>query len=622
VLIKELVTRLGFDVDFTALNKFDSKIGETEDGLKGLGSEADSSANKVKNALLTVRNAVLGIAAVTAAGATGLVAMVKSAANAGEEIERTAPMLGLSIEEFQKYRYAAKVAGVENENFAGTVQLLLRNVSEAQKGNAEIGKSFARLGISVESLRGQSTDQVLRRISDGLTKIPNQADRIALSMELMGRSGARMGAFLAKGTGEMDSLMADAEAFGMFTAESAKNADDMNDAWDRVAFFIAGIKNELIALAPIFTEILDDMRKWLSQHREAIKSGLTKAIWLIGRAIVFLWGVTKRIIKAFEFMIKILGGLQNAFRLLGLFLVSSLMVVLGPISLVVAAIGVLLVVFLKIKSAIGKFAFAIGVATPILTALAYALGIISTTKILAWITPLISGFKALSASVLVPALSFLALAAALVAVFLIFEDITTWIMGNGKSVIGEWLGPWSEVPDKLQKIWDKIKAVFVSGGKFIAAVFRGDFKEAYKILEDGAGKVKDAITDKSGLKPESAGDRYMRYTTLMGAPGLVGNSTFAGAEGGMTIREMSEKEKSRFSTRKFTDQYALGAGAKAVGQGASSAASGPRIGKVEMNIALAQGTSNEQAEEIAQIVDKRLSQHIDHSLQQSSGPGD
>jgi hypothetical protein len=41
-----------------------------------------------------------------------------------------------------------------------------------------------------------------------------------------------------------------------------------------------------------------------------------------------------------------------------------------------------------------------------------------------------------------------------------------------------------------------------------------------------------------------------------------------------------------------------------------------------MNISLAKGTSQQQAEEITQLVDKRLSQHIDHSLQQSSGPGE
>jgi len=583
-----------------------------------MGGAADEAMEKVKSALTSIRNTLIGFTVATAAGSAGLLAIVKSAANVGDEINKTAPMLGFTVEEFQKYRYAAKLAGVENENFAGTVQLLLRNVSEAQKGNDEIAKSFARVGISAESLKNLSTDQVLRRISDGLAKIPNQADRIAVSMDLMGRSGARMGEFLAKGTSEMDALMGDVEAFGMFTEETAKNSEDLNDAWDRVAFFIRGIKNEFIALSPIFTGILNDMREWLSAHRAVIQSGLAKAIDFIGRAITKAWNITKKIVRGFETMIGILGGLENAFWLLGVAILTPIIMLLGPMFALSKGLRFLSLRFLGVNLVIGAVASTIGAIIPLFTLLTAVITSLLVTKFVGWLISLAGGFRLLATSMIVPVLSFLALAAAIAFVILLFDDLTTWILG-GKSLIGEWLGPWEALPEKFKKIWADIKAIFAAGGKFMSAVFRGDFAEAYKILEAGAEKVKKAGTGKQGASQQNAGQRYQSYTDLMGGYGLPGGTAFAGASSG-------KREHIPFSGRKFVEQYSLGTGVDGkpalVERTSKSGSTGTKIGKVEMNISLAKGTTQEQAEEITQLVDKRLSQHIDHSLQQSSGPGE
>ena len=620
MLLRELVTRLGFDVDFGPLNKFDEKVGDTKDGLDSMGAAADDAVQQVKSALVTIRNTLIGFTVATAAGAVGLVALVKSAGNAGDEINKMAPMLGFSVEEFQKYRYAAKLAGVENENFASSVQLLLRNIAEAGNGNKEVIKSFARLGLSAASLKGLSTDQVLRKMSDGLAAIPNEADRVSVSMDLLGRSGARMGMFLAKGTAEMDALMGDVEAFGMFTKESAQQAEDFNDAWDRVAFFIKGIKNEFMGLFPVFTGILNDFREWLTLHREVIQGGLAKAIRILTSVIQRSWNVVKSVVRGFETMIQAMGGLENAFWLLGIAILSPLMLLLGPVVLLTKATLFLLVPFIRLHTLITLVTFAISSMLPLWSILISVVSALAATKIVSWLIALAGGYRALAISMLVPTLMFIAQAAALAALILVFEDMFTWILG-GKSIIGEWLGEWTAIPDKLRKIWADIKAIFQAGGKFMAAVFRGDFAEAYRLLEDGVTKVKAAMPATSetdaGLR---AAQKSGQFYQIGGGFGVMAPSAaaMAGGPGGPSGVGNGPNFARAFRAGDTMDMYGNYLGSKKQGQ----APVVQQSNKVDLKLTLARGTTEEQAMEITKIVKDTLSSQADHALQQSVAPGE
>ncbi len=621
MLMRELVTRLGFDVDFGPLNKFDDKIGETKDGLESMGAAADEAVQQVKSALVTIRNTLIGFTIATAAGAAGLVAIVKSAANAGDEINKTAPLLGFTAEEFQKYRYAAKLAGVENENFAGSVQLLLRNIAEAHNGNKEIIKSFGRAGIAVENLRGLTTDQVLRKLSDGLAAIPNEADRVSVSMDLLGRSGARMGAFLAKGTAEMDAIMGDVEAFGMFTQESAQQAEDFNDAWDRVAFFIRGIKNEFMGLFPVFTDMLNEFREWLSLHREVIKVGVAKAVSILTSVIQRAWIVVKKVVKGFEVMIKAMGGIENAFYLLGIAIITPLMLLIGPVVMLTKATLFLLIPFIRLHTLLAVVGFAMSAIMPIFALFTSIVSALAATKLVGWLIGLAGGYRALAAAIIIPTLALLAQAVALAAIILLFEDLTTWIQG-GKSMIGKWVGEWATVPDKLRKVWKEIKEVFAAGGQFIAAVFRGDFAEAYRILEEGAKKTIDVVAPRRDPKKEAT--KVQRIKNFAG--GLLDvvapvrddrGFSMAGGRGGPGA--------SGPGPGTFMSSFKLGDVLDKSGnykQGAGGAPVVHQSNKVDLSLNLAKGTTQEQAAEISQIVKDTLSSQADHALQQSVAPGE
>lgn len=622
MLIRELVTHLGFDVDFAPLNKFDAKIEDTKESLGNMESAADDAAESVKRALVGIRNTLIGLSAATAVGATGLIAMVKSAANVGDEINKTAPLLGFSVEEFQKYQYAAKLAGVENENFAGSIQLLLRNIAEAKQGNKETIKSFARAGIDPKSLAGLGTGEILRRLSDGLSKIPDQATKVSVSMDLLGRSGARMGMFLAKGTDEMDALMGDVEAFGMFTEETAQQSEDLNDSLDRVLFFFRGIKNEIgQGLLPVFTQILNEFREWLSQHREIIKAGLAKGIEFLTHVITRAWDATKRVVHGFETMIRLMGGYRNTLRLFGMALLGMFIPLIGPIFLATRALGFLIIPFIRLHTLITLVTVALSALMPIWSLFVGVASALVANQVIGWLIRLAGGYRALASAMLLPIAEFMAMAAAIAACILIGEDLGVWLMG-GKSVIGQWLGPWGEVPAKIRKIWGEIKEVFKEGGAFIMAVLNGDFKEAARLFAEMSAPVVNAgvgvgnavvnrykagnVTIANPLSRESAGS----WGGMAPAYVYAATPDYSHERNVPALRSLDEIDPS--------NNYHDNPGVKA---GGARGATVQQHNKIDISAILKEGTTANQANEIVKIVRDTLNQQIDHSLQQSIPPG-
>jgi hypothetical protein len=172
ITVRELVTKLGWDVDENTIKRFDRAVGVAKVGLLALTGAA------------------------VAAG-VALIGVAVSASKAGEEALATAELVGLSVEEFQKYRHAAGLAEVSSEEFTGSMRNLSRTVGDAIRGQGEVGKTFTKLGISLKDANGNTRDTgaILRDVADRFQKIDDPATRASLSMDLFGRGGARMGRF-------------------------------------------------------------------------------------------------------------------------------------------------------------------------------------------------------------------------------------------------------------------------------------------------------------------------------------------------------------------------------------------------------------------------------------------
>lgn len=386
ITVRELITKLGWDVDEATIKRFDRAVGTAKVGL-------------------------LAITGAAVAAGAALIGVAISAANAGEEALATAELVGLSVEEFQKYRHAASLAEVSNEEFTTSLRFLTRNVGDAIRGQGEVGKTFAKLGITLKDANGNTRDtgSILRDVADRFQGIKDPATRASLSMDLFGRGGARMGRFLMQGSAGLEAASAAVSTFGLFTEATAKEADAMGDSLQNLKGLAFGLRNELgIRLFKSIRDISERMQKWLIANEAVIKQKLDKFVEGLTKALGYLLLIGEKVGAFFVWAIERLGGFDNAVKL----------VLFG------------------------------------VTALTIGFAALAVVALIAWGEILI-----------LPAL----IAAGIFLVILVLEDLYVWMQG-GQSVIGGWLDNFQSV----KKVLDGVASVIAGFLTFIVGLFTAD----------------------------------------------------------------------------------------------------------------------------------------------------
>ncbi len=287
--VRELVTKLGFDVDETTLNRFETGITKTKQALVGL--------------------------TVLAAGTiTGLVAIAKTAANVGDELYILAPSVGLTVEEYQRYAYALELVGIHQEEFNQNTKIMIRTMGDAVRSGGQVLKSYEALGISAQELKTLSPGQVLERVADGFAKIKDPAIRASIAQDIFGRSGVKMGFALATGSEALKAAGDELERFGIWTQEGVDAANEFNDEIIRTKVAIMAIRNTIgIALFPIIEKVMKQFRDWVAVNKKLIETRVIEFAQGFARMLETTWGVLSKVVKVVGALVDLFGGLNNQF---------------------------------------------------------------------------------------------------------------------------------------------------------------------------------------------------------------------------------------------------------------------------------------------------------------------
>jgi lambda family phage tail tape measure protein len=184
--------------------------------------------------------------------AKGVFDFVKAGIDAADSINDLSQKIGVSVENLAGYKLAAEQSGTSLEGMGNA----------AKKLNQEIATNnplLAKLGITAKDANG-----AMSQLANVFASIPDGAQKTAIAMRLMGKSGADMIPLLNGGGAALEKMLEQGRKLYPVTTEMARAADQFNDSM--VAF---NVQAEGFGIS-IANHILPGMNGMLARWNDAI----------------------------------------------------------------------------------------------------------------------------------------------------------------------------------------------------------------------------------------------------------------------------------------------------------------------------------------------------------------
>ena len=320
MIIRELLVKLGLDLDKKTFDGADSAIGKVKAGL--------------------------GLVAVAAAAAGAFVTSSVEALveNAGKlnDLSQTA---GVSAETLQELAYAASLAGGSLEGTTAALTKLSVHMEKAAQGSVEAAQAFGRVGVRIRGADGQlqSAGDVLGDIAEKFKSMPDGARKTALAVDLFGKSGADLIPTLNAGRDGLAQLRAEARELGtVLDQETIAAGDDLGDNLDKLKAAVHGLQYAIAGpLIGELSALSTAMIKWVKENRALI----AQRMQIVFRAIL---GGVRLLVVALNALWKVLGFVIDQWRLFAVILYS---VVSAALIWNLAQTGLLISQYLRLAAA-------------------------------------------------------------------------------------------------------------------------------------------------------------------------------------------------------------------------------------------------------------------------------
>jgi hypothetical protein len=259
-------------------DQFNRAAQKAKTDLDGIGKEAgkaDKNIEQLNKNVNFLKNVEIGRLVFDGVRALGnafasvqnqIAGLVTSANSSINQLDDFAQRTGIGVESLQGYSLAAKLAGVDTEQFGTAVQKLAVNIGKAAPGDA-LDKSLRAINLSVVELRALAPEQQFSAIGNAISTLPTVADRAAAAVEIFGKQGAALAPLFRQGAASIEELQARAERLGVIVDETqVNNVTSMNDAFDLVAATVQGITGQVLGnLAPAVTDVTNQFLRFVEE---------------------------------------------------------------------------------------------------------------------------------------------------------------------------------------------------------------------------------------------------------------------------------------------------------------------------------------------------------------------
>lgn len=261
------------------------KLRDAARDLKRFGDEGRNSLESIGGPMGGLISKFTALGAVLTVG--GITTLAKNAIDAADGLNDLSQQLGISVPQLAGYKLAAESSGLTLDTFGNSVKRL----SVFMIKNAADMKA---VGITAKD-----ADGALAQLADKFANMPDGAQKTAIAMALMGKSGADMIPLLNGGGAALRDMIARGQELYPVTKDMAVAADEFND---RMAELKVGTQGLSIQIGNVLLPILNDaIRAWRENAKEI--GGMNAALvgmgrlGVVGQTIAVLWANVTYVFK-------------------------------------------------------------------------------------------------------------------------------------------------------------------------------------------------------------------------------------------------------------------------------------------------------------------------------------
>lgn len=240
-----------------------AKLASLERDMGKAAQIAEKNAKRMDEAFARVKTSLAAIGSVLTVGA--FAGMVRSVADAGDQLQKLSTKTGATVEELSKLQYAASLSDLSNEDLGASLVKLNKVMGEAADGSKTATEALARFGIAPES--GFSTVEALRQIADKVKATGDETKVASALNDVFGKSFASLIPLLKGGSEGMKESADELERMGgVMSGELAEASEKFNDNLTKIGTSLEAL--EVRSMGPV----VEGLESLTTKFNEAAKA--------------------------------------------------------------------------------------------------------------------------------------------------------------------------------------------------------------------------------------------------------------------------------------------------------------------------------------------------------------
>lgn len=225
-----------------------------------LAANLEKSFGRIKTAL----KAAFTVAAVKKS-VDGIMNLANTTAQAADRIDKQSQALGISRKAFQQWDYILAQSGASIDSLGVSMKTLNTAILGGSDSAVE---AFDQLGLKLSDLQGLSQEDAFGKVVDAFQRMPQDARKSALAVQLLGKQGQSLMPLLNTSADSMAELRANTERLGFTMSDSMVDAGvKFGDKLDDLKRTAGGLKNTLgYALMEPLTGIFEAVTNFFAQE--------------------------------------------------------------------------------------------------------------------------------------------------------------------------------------------------------------------------------------------------------------------------------------------------------------------------------------------------------------------